>query len=65
MKMAGSIKKLTMRGKCEDAVSIVRACEGIIKTIKKNINCVAYRQDLIFKRFKWKIAGIRTSIMIL
>ena len=64
MKMAGSIKKLTMWGKCEDAVSIIRAYEGI-KTIKKNINCVAYRQDLIFKRFKWKIAGIRTSVMIL
>ena len=53
-----------MWGKCEDAVSIIRAYEGI-KTIKKNINCVAYRQDLIFKRFKWKIAGVRTSVMIL
>ena len=40
-----------MWGKCEDTVSIIRAYEGI-KTIKKNINCVAYRQDLIFKRFK-------------
>ena len=31
-----------------------RACKGIIKTIKKNITCVTYRQGLIFERFKGK-----------
>ena len=39
--------------KYEEAVSIVRAYEDIIKT-KKNIICVVYRQGLIFKRFKEK-----------
>ena len=40
--------------KYEEAVSIVRAYEDIIKTKKKNIICVVYRQGLIFKRFKEK-----------
>ena len=40
--------------KYEEAVSIVRAYEDIIKTKKKNIICVVYRQGLIFKRFKGK-----------
>lgn len=40
--------------KWEDAVSIVAAYEEIIKTKEENIICVAYRQGLIFERFKQK-----------
>ena len=34
--------------KCEDAVSIARAYEDIVKTKKKNIVCFADRQGLIY-----------------
>ena len=42
--------------KCEDAASIVRAYEKIIKRRKKNIihNFFTYRQGHIFRRFKQK-----------
>ena len=38
--------------KCEDAVSIIRAVEDIIKIKEKNMIFVAYGQGLIFNRFK-------------
>ena len=36
----------------EDAVTIVREYETIMKTQKQNILCLAYRQGYIFKSFK-------------
>ena len=38
--------------KCEDAVSLVREYETLIKTKKNSIVCITYRQGDIFKRFK-------------
>ena len=45
--------------KCEDAVLTVRAYEEIIKTEKENVIYIAYRQALIFKKFKQKENFIR------
>ena len=36
----------------EDATTILREYETIVKTQKQNIFCNLYRQDYIFKRFK-------------
>ena len=44
--------------KCQDAASIIRANEEIIKA-KKNTICIAYRQGIVFKMFKEKENFIR------
>ena len=38
--------------KCEDAVSVVREYETLVKTKKRNIACIAYRKGYVFIRFR-------------
>ena len=40
--------------KCEDATSVNKEYEDIIRTKMKNIICIAYQQSKVFKRFRKK-----------
>ena len=53
--------------KCEDATSVNKEYEDIIRTKMKNIICIAYQQSKVFKRFRKKkfVSMVNKSTMIL